>query len=505
MTKCVLVGMYDILDARIIELYKKKFELPVVAFSVLEYPAYELGLNSQDMRDVGISYSFPEYYYSKINYIGSLGIGDVDKIQLDIENDLGIRDNPMLMSFGKSYARFSDYRKSRNYQLINLMFVQMLLQNNDPIAFFNSRGTYLFNLIADACLVRHIPSMHLRMDSFTMNRLYVSDSHGRALGMKQFFEMMNSGDTDGLDEAVIEEADNCLNSFLRAPARAKVVENNARSLPKNIKLAFLNGYSSIRRSLELWCNCHCDRENGELDSPFDTIPSWPLKTWRMLRMEFGRIFNYNPDFESKYIYLPLHLCPDTTDLYFGRDYTHHEGFVTQLSKRLPSEYLLYVKDHTSMIGNRSIAFYKNLKSLPNVELIDPRISTFDMIRNCAATLTVAGTAGWEAYLYGKPVIVLGDIFYNFLPNVLHCGIYQGDFVERVRSYIELFKKDVDECRMAIRALFLCSEPIGQGYDGVHDNSILVAFKEVEVIKQGFDAWKDWILENEPLARVRANK
>ena len=502
MAQCILVGLYDMLDFETLRILENAFGMPVVSFTTLEYPALEAGLNADDLKERGVKYVFPEFYRKNRRRIASMSMDDLDAYQIKIEKKLGIENNLMLVSFGKSAARFNDYRKSRNYQLLHLMFVEKLLEENDVAGFFNSRGSYLFNLIADACLRKGVVSMHLRMDSFTMSRLYASDSQGRLLGMEETFNELLNGNRASFDQLTLQEADEALEAFQEAPVRAAVVEANAQSFVRNAKLALKSGFSSIKRSAQLWFSCESDRVNGELDPPWNTVPRWPMKALRMLAVEHLGVVNGNPDMKAKFIYLPLHLAPDTTDLYFGKDYCHHEGFVAQLAKRLPSEYRLYVKDHTSMVGDRAVSFYKTLQAIPNVEMIDPRVSTFDLIRNCAATLTVAGTAGWETYLSGKPVIVLGDIFYDFLPNVLKAGIFDADFVVKVRDYLDNFQRKDDEIVAAAEALYASSYPVGEGHDGIHDATPVVARREAALTKEVFDKWGGWILENEPLAQKK---
>ena len=110
-----------------------------------------------------------------------------------------------------------------------------------------------------------------------------------------------------------------------------------------------------------------------------------------------------------------------------------------------------------MWGRRPASFYQNISKLYNVRIIDPSVSTFDLGKAAKATLTVTGTAGWEAYLLGRPVIVLGDVFYNFLPGVLHCAL-DRDFFDHVTRYLADFKSSEKERRNAYRAYHACSFP-----------------------------------------------
>ena len=73
-----------------------------------------------------------------------------------------------------------------------------------------------------------------------------------------------------------------------------------------------------------------------------------------------------------------------------------------------------------MLGYRPHSYYKELKKIPNVKLIDPDITSFQIIANAKLITVITGTTGWEAVLLKKPVITFGDVFYNCLPAVKRC-------------------------------------------------------------------------------------
>ena len=55
-------------------------------------------------------------------------------------------------------------------------------------------------------------------------------------------------------------------------------------------------------------------------------------------------------------------------------------FIDSIVKNLPADTLLYVKEHYAFLGSRHLNFYKEInKNYPNVVLIDPFISSRDLI------------------------------------------------------------------------------------------------------------------------------
>jgi len=62
-------------------------------------------------------------------------------------------------------------------------------------------------------------------------------------------------------------------------------------------------------------------------------------------------------------------------------------------------------------------FYNRIVSLPNVQLISITSSNFDLIDNSKTVVTITGTAGWEAVVRGKPVLIFGHAWYKFCEGV----------------------------------------------------------------------------------------
>jgi hypothetical protein len=143
-------------------------------------------------------------------------------------------------------------------------------------------------------------------------------------------------------------------------------------------------------------------------------------------------------------------------------YDNPDGFLFQLAKRIPSDAMLYVKEHPGMIGRRSTAFFKRLATIYNVRLISPSVDTFTLTRKSRAVITVTGTAGLEAFLFCKPVVVLGKVFFRHLPQVLGCD-FDEHFCERLTQYLESFDPDPAVRRNAARLMFLLSYPFGANH------------------------------------------
>ena len=139
-----------------------------------------------------------------------------------------------------------------------------------------------------------------------------------------------------------------------------------------------------------------------------------------IRFQFQKKYYCSPIPNQKYLLFPLHFQPEATTLVLAQNYEKQLCAIDLIAKKLPGKYILYVKEHYARLGHRKISFYKALQKYPNVRLINPLINIYDLISKSEGIITLSGTAGWEAILLGKPVYLLGNVFYenfNFIKKV----------------------------------------------------------------------------------------
>ena len=125
----------------------------------------------------------------------------------------------------------------------------------------------------------------------------------------------------------------------------------------------------------------------------------------------SRIFNRVNETESYYLF-PLHLQPEASTLMMAPYYVNQVATIENIAKSLPGNAYLYVKEHTSSYGKHSLDFYKQIKKIPNVRLLSPNESIKELIKKSICPIVLTSTVGWEALLIGKPVVVLGEVFYK---------------------------------------------------------------------------------------------
>ncbi|WP_417277130.1 hypothetical protein [Castellaniella sp.] len=136
--------------------------------------------------------------------------------------------------------------------------------------------------------------------------------------------------------------------------------------------------------------------------------------------------NIEPEAE-RYVLYPLHFHPEASTSVFAKDYDDELHIIKAIAYNLPMDTVLYVKEHTAAVGIRGTGFYRRLKNIPNIKLVSPRVDTKFLIENSLGVITLTSTVGFEAIVIGRPVVVIGRVFYE-----------QGPGVYRIQCFSDIF-------------------------------------------------------------------
>ena len=127
---------------------------------------------------------------------------------------------------------------------------------------------------------------------------------------------------------------------------------------------------------------------------------------------------------KKIVYVPLHLEPEVSLMGFSPEFTNTFEMITWLSKSLPSNFVIVVKEQPHCYGLRSLKYYNNLLQIPNVYLADPKIHPWKWIKRSFCIATITGTTAIEAVSMLRPVLSFGKHqIVNHLPSVNYCNDY----------------------------------------------------------------------------------
>ena len=97
--------------------------------------------------------------------------------------------------------------------------------------------------------------------------------------------------------------------------------------------------------------------------------------------------------------------------------------IIKLKSMIPEDFKIIIKEHPSQFYHkdhgsrgRSPLFYKLIKNISNVELVDTNENTIKLILNSVFIATITGTVALESSLLGKKTLFFGNPWYRGLPN-----------------------------------------------------------------------------------------
>lgn len=160
---------------------------------------------------------------------------------------------------------------------------------------------------------------------------------------------------------------------------------------------------------------------------------------RRATLRRSRIFE-KPNYKEQYVYYTLPYEPEITTMLWAPFYLDQISLIENIAKSLPMSFKLYVKEHPTMLGNRPASYYRQLSKIPNVRLIDPSTSSYEITKNARLVVTITGTVGLEALMLKKPVITFGRPFYNKLDMVKKAGSMHS-LPALIRDALENYKHD----------------------------------------------------------------
>ena len=176
----------------------------------------------------------------------------------------------------------------------------------------------------------------------------------------------------------------------------------------------LAGYQIAQRA---W---HWARRSG-LASTYDLFDEvvYLWRSRRQARLMTGPRVKRLKDIEGqRFVFFPLATEPEVTLQGLSPEFFFQLEAIAMIARDLPADTILAVKEHQPACGARDDLFYDQIWAFKNVVILDMREPGPSVVRAAAATITVAGSAGFEAAAMGKPTIVFGrHNLYRFLPHV----------------------------------------------------------------------------------------
>lgn len=434
---------------------KEHFQRPVEAM-VVSARGWELArrLQPDTLQRV---HALPELHERLWPELSRRSDTDVIRESRAIEARLGLPSVNPHHYFDRHLRRTPDWATAIRRHLIHLRFVEELLVGREYFFIRGENVSQVGSFIQQVGLGlghRFLRPMNARI---TGRLEFDGLRRGELLGWLPAFSALRRGDAPARLEAAQREAAGWLETFRAAPKRPAWADANARlrfDPRKQLrKYAALALGRATRALTEASAARSHDRQAHFTGVPgADFLQHVLLPDVRSAVHRRRALFRADPSLEGDFVYFPLHYTPEVSTLAYGYRYEDQLCLCRTLAAYLPTGYRLLVKEHTSMLGRRPYGFYEQLAAMYNVAFVPPRVSTFDLIRACRAVATITGTAGFEAFVLGKPVLAFGDVFYRKFPNVLDLEV-GPDMGEHIRCYLADFAPDEAAIRHSISAYF----------------------------------------------------
>ena len=137
---------------------------------------------------------------------------------------------------------------------------------------------------------------------------------------------------------------------------------------------------------------------------------------------FKEVFLYDKmNSNDKYLFFGFHLLTESTVSYKSLPFTNQIMLIEMISRVLPYNHYLYIREHPHWTENYTYKFLKKTKSFPNVKIINPSISIHDILKSSKGTLTLNATTGIESLMYGKPVLSFSsNMYHGYHSSAISC-------------------------------------------------------------------------------------
>lgn len=292
----------------------------------------------------------------------------------------------------------------------------------------------------------------------TGTRYLMSEEYDSFTGAEARYESYKDKPAD-----FFKSANDFLAEFRNKPrAYSPAIPNYLKTTTRSSQLQFLrpaNLLRGIRWYKEVLTQYNEQRKNQ--DYSYDMHPGYYLidHLKRKVRNAIGVKDLYDEfDPNEDFAFFPLHYEPEIALLLQAPWHINQLNLISQIARSLPVHYKLYVKEHPAMVEFRPRSFYKALKKNPNVKIINPAISSFDITPHARLVTAITGTVGWEAALLKKPVIMFGNQFYKFLNGIKKCP-NTSELPYIVQDQLKNFSHNEEELVRFVQAILDESVPI----------------------------------------------
>jgi len=168
------------------------------------------------------------------------------------------------------------------------------------------------------------------------------------------------------------------------------------------------------------------RSSADPGNDFTRYPLWRLVVMYLRRRinlflyQFVRPAETSLSVALPYCLYALHTQPESSIDVQGSYFSDQIELIRHIARSLPASHVLYVKVHPTDLDGQSLEFYRRIKAIPSVVLVDFSVDSRMLQESASIIFALTGTMAYEAGLLQKPVIVFARNYFNALPTIHHC-------------------------------------------------------------------------------------
>lgn len=294
---------------------------------------------------------------------------------------------------------YSELKREKALSIISkqFMFWERLIEKEKP-DFVLGGGVRLLGLIPyEICKKNDIVFLGFDNAPFSRRSLLEPNVYGRRVLVDYYYNKELS-----FSQEEIEDVDNMIKNINQSrKTKKETLQYNYGPKISLLKVKF------FFNRLKVWMFI-------ERGSPY-------MNVWRGTKKYFMRLirniilkFSFYDELPKKnYFFFPLQVIDDSNFLVWNNHIDNQKMIIQALIRSLPSNMSIVVKEHPVAIGCLPLKELKEIKRLPNVKLVSPYHDSKEVIKNSVAVTTISGTSGLEALIMNKPVVSMGNAYYNF--------------------------------------------------------------------------------------------
>lgn len=234
----------------------------------------------------------------------------------------------------------------------------------------------------------------------------------------------------------------------RGPAVDQVLQSFQKSFMQRVGLAFQRWIASSE--VFEWDYLRAAFLNN-LPMIRDSI--WKLRRWKNQGLCDIRSIEQLPE---RYVFYPLQYSPESSINTPAPYFVDQMRAIDAIRHALPSDVSLVIKEHPACILLRNGDFVRELLNKSGVVVAHYAMPSTEIVKRALLTISVTGTATFEAFLLGKSSITLGNAFFSeAIGGVCDLRDLQTKIAEKLNGTIH----DADVIRFLTRVFSIRSEVV----------------------------------------------